>query len=179
MPPGDLRTDAELLAAIARGEAEAFDTLYSRHLNFVSAIAHRFAPADAADITHDVFIDLAKRAGRITLSSKLTTYLYPAVKNAALSRSRRKRPRALGDATPPESLAPPPAETEAFAPLFAAVESLPETHREVLLLRIVDGLSVDETALALSIAPGTVKSRLHTALAALREDPRTRAYFAD
>jgi len=47
----------------------------------------------------------------------------------------------------------------------------------VLLLRFVDDLSLAEIAKAMNIPLGTVKSRLHNALAALRHDPRTKEYF--
>ncbi len=49
--------------------------------------------------------------------------------------------------------------------------------REVVLMRFVDDLSLQEIAAALAIPTGTVKSRLHNALATLRDDPRTRRYF--
>jgi RNA polymerase sigma-70 factor (ECF subfamily) len=44
-------------------------------------------------------------------------------------------------------------------------------------MRFVDGMSMEEISAALVIPVGTVKSRLHNAIAALRDDPRTRAYF--
>ena len=55
--------------------------------------------------------------------------------------------------------------------------ALPEPQREALLMRFVDDMSLAEIAAALSIPVGTVKSRLHNSLAALRRDPRTRAFF--
>jgi len=61
--------------------------------------------------------------------------------------------------------------------LAAALGVLPELHKEVLLMRVVDEMSMAEIAAALSIPVGTVKSRLHHALAALRADPRTKRYF--
>jgi len=63
------------------------------------------------------------------------------------------------------------------AQLAGVVAALPATHREVLLLRFVDGLSLHEIAHALGIPLGTVKSRLHHALEALRRDQRTKKYF--
>ena len=62
--------------------------------------------------------------------------------------------------------------------LTVAFALLSDEHREVLLLRFVDGLSLAEIAETLNIPLGTVKSRLHNALAFLRHDPRTRTYFA-
>ena len=57
------------------------------------------------------------------------------------------------------------------------LQGLPETHREVLLLRFVDGFSLEEVSEALAIPLGTVKSRMHNAIAALRADPRVSEYF--
>ena len=56
---------------------------------------------------------------------------------------------------------------------------LPPGQRQVLLMRFVDDMTLAEIALALEIPEGTVKSRLHNALAALRDDPRTRQYFLE
>jgi RNA polymerase sigma-70 factor (ECF subfamily) len=50
-------------------------------------------------------------------------------------------------------------------------------RRQVMLLRFVDDLTIDEIAAAMAIPAGTVKSRLHHAIAALRQDPRIRKYF--
>jgi RNA polymerase sigma-70 factor (ECF subfamily) len=55
--------------------------------------------------------------------------------------------------------------------------ALPEAQREVLLMRFVDGMSLQEIAAALSIPEGTVKSRMHNALSALKSDPCVRSYF--
>jgi RNA polymerase sigma-70 factor (ECF subfamily) len=52
--------------------------------------------------------------------------------------------------------------------LAAVLDGLPEGQREVLLMRFVDGMSLQEIAAALSIPEGTVKSRLHYGLRTLR-----------
>ena len=62
-------------------------------------------------------------------------------------------------------------------PLAEVVTTLPPAHQEVLLLRFVDGFSLNEIAEALEIPLGTVKSRLHHALDSLRQDGRTRKFF--
>jgi RNA polymerase sigma-70 factor (ECF subfamily) len=61
--------------------------------------------------------------------------------------------------------------------LAAVLSLLPTAHREVLLMRFVDGMELGEIGLALNIPVGTVKSRLHNGLQTLREDSRTRRYF--
>jgi len=57
------------------------------------------------------------------------------------------------------------------------LKRLSEEHREVLLLRFMDGLDLAEIARAMDIPLGTVKSRLHNALGTLRADPRTKQFF--
>ncbi|MEI8195402.1 MAG: sigma factor-like helix-turn-helix DNA-binding protein, partial [Phycisphaerae bacterium] len=61
--------------------------------------------------------------------------------------------------------------------LAVVLAVLPSAQREVVLMRFVDDLSLEEIAAALAIPLGTVKSRLHQALAVLRCDPRVRGYF--
>ena len=55
--------------------------------------------------------------------------------------------------------------------------TLGDTHREAVILRFVDDLSIEEIAAALDVPPGTVKSRLHHAVANMRQDPRFRRFF--
>ena len=54
---------------------------------------------------------------------------------------------------------------------------LPEGQLEVVLMRFVDAMTLQEIADAIDVPLGTVKSRLHNALRILRRDPRTRRYF--
>ncbi len=61
--------------------------------------------------------------------------------------------------------------------LAVVLSRLPGPQREVLLMRAVDGMTLGEIAAALDIPVGTVKSRLHHALATLRADDRTRRHF--
>jgi RNA polymerase sigma-70 factor (ECF subfamily) len=74
--------------------------------------------------------------------------------------------------TPDERSLPPEIQVEQQeeqARVRQAIASLPEPLREVLLLHYTGQLSLKETATALGIAVGTVKSRLNSALAKLRE----------
>jgi len=63
--------------------------------------------------------------------------------------------------------------------LAAIVNNLPPGQREVVFLRYVDCLSLQGIATVMKIPLGTVKSRLHHALTALREDELTKKYFRD
>jgi RNA polymerase sigma-70 factor, ECF subfamily len=184
MPQEDLRTDAQLVAALCRGDLRAFDLLYARHRAYVAALALRFAgnPDDALDVLQETFSYVARKAagGRFELTAAMTTFLYPVVKNTAIAirRKRRREPNVPDELFADLPATPSAAPADARGELAAVLAGLPETHREVILLRFVDDFSLEEIAQALEIPLGTVKSRLHNAIAALREDPRTARYFA-
>jgi RNA polymerase sigma-70 factor (ECF subfamily) len=172
----DPRTDHELVAAANAGDNSAFDALYHRHKQWVVSLATRFTgDGDVAlDVLQETFIYLLSKFPGFKLTSRLTTFLYPAVKNISIA-ARRKSSRFAGGQQPFDTL-PAPAAAQ-HNELASVISALPETHSEVVLMRFVDGLSLDEIAQALSIPLGTVKSRLHNALATLRADPRVRQFF--
>lgn len=150
--------------------------LYYRHRDYVVRLAMRFTnhPDDALDVLQETFRYLLSKTPHLTLTASLTTFLYPAIKHLSIA-ARQKRARfAPPPADAPDPVAPAIAGVSDIAPLLAG---LPESQAEVVLLRFVDDLSLDEIAAALGIPLGTVKSRLHNALAALRADPRTREFF--
>jgi RNA polymerase sigma-70 factor (ECF subfamily) len=182
--PGDDRTDAELVAAINRGPPGAdgaFAALYLRHRDFVLRIARRMTPDDAtaADLTQDAFLALADQFPGFELRAKMTTYLYSVVRNRAASLARSRRPMAPIERAALEASSGPQADAEGLAALREAVDRLPESQREVVLMRVVDGMSVGDVAIALGVPTGTVKSRLHAALGALRAESGLRRWFAE
>ena len=168
------RSDQELLSAYARGDQSALAALYHRHKLFCYRIAARHASDDslAIDLVQDAFIYLTQNARKITLKGKLTTLLYPVILNSVRARIRKNHGLKFGEQ--PETAEPDllirPAATMDPA-LGAAIQGLSQQFQEVLLMRIVDEMSVQEVSQALAIPEGTVKSRLHTALAALRDNP--------
>jgi RNA polymerase sigma-70 factor, ECF subfamily len=174
-------SDVELVAAINRGDAAAFEVLYFRHRDWVVALAYRFGgDRDAAlDVMQETFLYFLRKFPGFRLTANLKTFLYPAVRNLSIA-ARRKAARY--QATPAEleqlecAPAPPQAGAEA-GDLQIVLAALPEEQRDVLLLRFVDGLSLAEIGTAMDIPLGTVKSRMHNALQTLRQDQRTRAFF--
>ena len=185
MPGSDSRSDEPLVAAANAGDAAAFEALYERHRDWVLRLACRFTQdhAEALDVLQDTFTYLLRKFPGFTLTARLTTFLYPVVKNVALARRRKRRPHSVA----PEELAaatltapPDPLPGAAdLSELAGVLATLPEGQREVLLMRFVDDLALAEIAVALEIPVGTVKSRLHNALATLRADGRVRRYFGE
>lgn len=178
----DFRTDAQLFAAINRGDASAFDTLYGKYADWVHALALRFTrnEADALDVLQDAFAYLVRKAPHLRLTAKATTYLYPVVKHAAISRIRKRDREGNLSAEALLNLTAPPEPRSASSHLHdlrEVLSRLSEPHREVVLMRYIDDMTQDEIAEALDIPVGTIKSRLHHAIKTLREDPRTRNDF--
>lgn len=181
MPGEDPRTDAELVEALNEGEAAAFEVLYLRHRDWVYRVARRYAPpgVDAADLTQEVFLILLKKFPGFRLTSRLTTYLFPIARRAALARARAGDVEARLAFRSPSAEAAGPGAVESDSALAEAMAGLAAGQREVLLMRAVDEMTLEEIALALGIPLGTVKSRLHLALTALRADTRARRHFED
>jgi RNA polymerase sigma-70 factor (ECF subfamily) len=144
-------------------------------------LAARLTGSDdlALDVMQETFLYLLRKFPGFRLTANLKTFLYPAVKNLSIA-ARRKAGRYQSTEAEKQFLEQLPAAAalpNRAADLAAALANLSAEHREVLLLRHVDGLSLAEIAEAADIPLGTVKSRLHHALESLRQDPRTKKIF--
>ena len=174
--PHDNRTDAELVQALNGGDAGAFDVLYFRHRDWAMRLALRFTGHhdDALDVLQETFAYFARKFPRFQLTAALTTFLYPAIRNFSVA-ARRKRQRSATDASETLSLVPEPLWTESADrnELTQALASLSDDHREILLMRFVDDMTQPEIATVLNIPLGTVKSRLHHAVQAVKQSPET------
>ena len=174
-------TDEQLIEQANRGNSDAFAELYYRHRAWVYSLARRFTGNDdlAADAVQEVFTYLLSKFHGFRLTAKLTTYLYPVTKHIALTIRKSHRAASVEDKGVDIEAKPIADEEKERANLTGAMAALPEEQREVVVMRFVDGMSVEETAHALHIAEGTVKSRLSRALETLRNDPRARRYFLE
>lgn len=177
-----MESDEELIESANKGDAEAFETLYYRYRDRVFHLAWRFTgnQEDALDVLQETFTYLLKKLPGFQLTASMTTFLYPVVKHISLTVRRKSRPYISAD----EALSEIPAPTSEDTPdvrveLAAVLRGLPAEQREILLMRFVDDMSMEEIASALNIPLGTVKSRLHNALRTLRRDRRTRNYFLE
>lgn len=170
-------SDDELIDALNRGDASAFAPLYHRYRDFVARLALRFTRDhhDALDVVQETFAYFFAKFPGFTRTAALTSFLYPVVKHIAIHLLKKRR-RVTGDADL-EQLTAPLIPSDDRADLADALRALPEPLREALLMRFVDGMSIAEIAAALAIPAGTVKSRLHNAIHALRQSPTARRYF--
>lgn len=170
-----------MVAAANGGEGDALGALYLRYRDWAVSLAHRFTGDRelSLDVMQESFVYLFSKFPGFELRARLTTFLYPVIRNNALAARRKKRPgaddEAIGAVAAPETPGGSPMSQE----LAAAVERLPDAQREVLLMRAVDEMSVAEIALALGVPEGTVKSRMHHAVAALRGEAGLRKYWEE
>lgn len=166
------RSDGELVEAANQGDRSAFEELYHRYRDWVFSIACRFCgnKDDACDVLQETFFYFFNKFPGFKLRAQLKTFLYPAAKHLALNRSKKDAqtvPLSPGfDQILPNT---PRDELSERRDLFEFVQILPESQREVVMLRFADDLDLSEIAASLEIPVGTVKSRLHQALARLKE----------
>jgi RNA polymerase sigma factor (sigma-70 family) len=110
----------------------------------------------------------------------MTTFLYPVVRHVSATIRSRTGRFASEEQIVDEAGATESRKSEYYRSELAAVLiALPIEQREVLLMRFVDDMNLQEIAAALDIPVGTVKSRLHNALRTVRSDRRTRDYFLE
>jgi RNA polymerase sigma-70 factor (ECF subfamily) len=177
----DARSDLELVAAINAGDEAAFELLYFRYRDWVTNLAYRFTRDESAalDVLQETFLYVLKKLPGLRLTATFKTFIYPAVRNLSIAaRDKAYRYQATeAQIERVENTAATEIRVAAEDDLASVLATLSEEHREVLLLRFVDGLDLAEIAEAMNIPLGTVKSRLHNALALLRNNPGTRKFF--
>jgi len=160
-------TDAQLVARLESGENDALSLVYNRHapalFRVLSAILGD--AADAEDALQETFVALATtRASKIR---DLRAYLLGAARNQAFSiLRRRKRENGWEDVSELEIAAPENAESpHDFAALLA---KLPLEQREVIALKVWEGLTFAEIAIIVKVSPNTVMSRYRYGIERLR-----------
>jgi RNA polymerase sigma-70 factor (ECF subfamily) len=175
-------SDQELVQAANRGDPGAFDELYHRYKDWVVRLAYRFTrnEDDSLDVLQDAFAYFLSKFPGFELTAQVTTFLYPVVKNLSLENLRKKRREIADDDLLVVQSTNPEQHTRAeIDDLLNVMSSLPPLQKEVVTMRFVDDMKLGEIAEALNIPVGTVKSRLHHAIQALRTDERTRRYFRE
>lgn len=182
-----MEVDPALVRACQRGEAGALDALIRATYAEVYALARRMLadPDEAADATQEVFVRVMKSVLGFRGDSTFGTWLHRVTVNVCLTMLRkRSRAREAGlvaghapfglpaDESALAARGPQPDELAATADLAArseaALATLPEDARAVVVLRDIEGLSTKEVAELLGVTETVVKVRLHRAHTRLR-----------
>jgi RNA polymerase sigma-70 factor (ECF subfamily) len=181
--PRKLPSDADLLAQTGQGNQDAFRELVNRHGRYLYGVAHSLSgnSADAEDLVQETLIGAL--GSRFRGESSVRTWLVGILVRRAgmLYRTKRRRARSLSlsssswpdEGAPqadPVSRAPEgSAGTDARLDLSVMLQRLSPEHREVIVLRELEGMTYEQIAGTLSIPQGTVESRLHRAREELRK----------
>ena len=175
-----LDTEA-LIRRCQRGDRLAIEVLILRHQNYVYRLCYLVMrnEQDAEDMTQETFIRAFRALPRFEIrkGTSFEAWLYRISVNACRSRMRRKWYQVLPWPEPaPQIVAEPEKQPECLAMqgehrdrILAAIDTLGEKHRLVVILRYYAGLSNEEIAQTLGIPSGTVRSRLHVARLRLRD----------
>ncbi len=177
MPPS---SDWDLVARAQRGELEAFAEIVRRYERPVVHFCLRMVGSeqDAEDLAQESFIRLHRYLARLTPRASFSTALFGIARNLTLNHLRDARRRGQDRAQPldqaplADPAQPPPdaharlRETELL--VTRAIEALAPDHREVLLLRELQGLDYASIAKIVRCRRGTVKSRIARAREQLR-----------
>jgi RNA polymerase sigma-70 factor (ECF subfamily) len=169
--------DAELIHRAIQGDATAWEPLVQAHQEVVFRLAYLLLgdADDAEDVAQEAFVRAYRALPRYDPARPLRPWILSIASN--LARNRRRAAgrylaalRRLVHADPPEriSIEERSVQNLEAQSLWEAVQRLDEAGRQVVYLRYFLELSVEETAQILGVASGTVKSRLHRALARLR-----------
>ncbi|MEE9294496.1 MAG: sigma-70 family RNA polymerase sigma factor [Phycisphaerae bacterium] len=184
--------DATLVRSAQTGDVQAFDTLVRRYQDRVYNACWRICrnPDDALDLTQEAFVKAYQAIDRFQGTSGFYTWIFRIAVNLALSHRKKAKLRlvtSLDDNAGPgsegrESAAQrlsddktlePPAQAEAgemHKLVASALQAIEEHHRSVAVLRDIEGLDYRQIAEVLDAPLGTIKSRVHRARAALREE---------
>jgi RNA polymerase sigma-70 factor (ECF subfamily) len=179
--------DAELVRrALARDNA-AFRIIMTRHNRRLYRIARSILRNDseAEDAVQEAYMHAFTHLSGFRGESSLATWLSRITMNEALGRLRKERPvtdlgcseaqrhnaqiiafpHSVGADNPERTMA----QREILQLAEQAADNLPEIFRIVFVMRVVEGMSIEETAALLDLQPVTVKTRLHRARRLMRE----------
>jgi RNA polymerase sigma-70 factor (ECF subfamily) len=179
--------DTELVRRALARDGTAFRIIVERHNRRLYRIARSILRNDseAEDVVQEAYVNAFAHLGAFRGDSSLATWLSRITMNEALGRLRRERPsvdletleaqRAEAKIIqfPQTATSGDPERTMAQRQILQLVEqatdNLPEIFRIVFITRVIEGMSVEETADLLGLKAKTVKTRLHRARRLVRE----------
>jgi RNA polymerase sigma-70 factor, ECF subfamily len=179
--------EAELIARALRRDEAAVRAIVQRHNRRLYRLARSIVrnDAEAEDVLQEAYLRAFANLATFRGESGLGTWLGRVVINEALGRLRRERPTVElteqmeagsaqsgevipfpGEQIDPERIM---AQRQIHSLLERAIDDLPDAFRTVLVARVIEDMSVEETAALLGLQPETVKTRLHRARKLVRQ----------
>lgn len=187
---------AELMRRAASGEDAAFESLVRHFEGMVYSFALQSLRRreDAEDATQEVFLKLWRTLGTWRDEASVKTYIMRIARNTVIDMIRRRNSHPtdsltvedddgeesqldIADTDTSSNPAADYARREQIEEVRRAIDKLPTDHREIIILRDINGLSYAEIAETTGLDPGTVRSRLSRARNNLKEFLKTRNFF--
>ena len=170
--------DNELMSRLYDGDKGAFNVIFHRYYNSLSAYAYRFVElADAEEIAQDVLVWLWENRNSFSLHSSLSSYLFRAVHHRCLSRIEQQSVKQRSETRYwKNQMDDIPSDVDAFLAeelltrIHEAIEQLPPAYREAFVLHRFKDNSYKEIALKLNVSTKTVDYRIQQAMKLLRAD---------
>lgn len=166
-------SDAALVAATLRGNRDAFGSIVTRYQSLIASLAYSATGSfsQSEDVAQETFVKAWKDLGSLKDPGKLRSWLCAIARHTILDAIRRNHHQPAHDASPLDLSAPlaaadpdAPAENlmrqEEQAIVWRALENIPETYREALVLFYREGQSVERVAAQLDLSTDAVKQRL-------------------
>jgi|SRR5690554_441541 len=166
------QSDEQLLRLMRRGDERAFDEVYQRYGAKLAYFFTRKLKHDkekGEDFMHDLFAKLIDRPELFDPNRSFKTWIYSVANNMCINEYKKMAVRSntnnslsseMQVAAKNQPIEEQLYEKDFSSDLEKAMAKLEDKHREVFVMRHIDGLSVKEVAEIMEIKPGTVKSRL-------------------
>jgi RNA polymerase sigma-70 factor (ECF subfamily) len=166
-----VESDEDLMAAAQRGDEDALSALITRYRKPLYGFLWRRVDGDVDDLFQETWLRVVRSRHRFSPQRRFSTWLFQIANNLCRDRARRRaaerrRREGFGQTAPTHTGPPSGARIDARRLL----SQLSDAQREAVVSRYYEGHSEAETAALLGIPRGTVKSRLHAALARLRQE---------
>lgn len=165
--------DERLVSRALGGDRAAFDALFLKYQDYVYNIVYGIVgqPEAARDVTQEVFLQVYRSLGSFRRGSRFATWLYRVAVNRAVDFARSQRRWRFTTLDDEAKAKPDPEQNPEASALRHSEEetvrsvlrSVPPKHRDVLVLRYFQNLSVEEIAEILGVSVAAAKIRLHRA----------------
>jgi RNA polymerase sigma-70 factor (ECF subfamily) len=173
-PAAKSTEDDSLVSAARDGDRAAFGQLYDRYARMVHGILlSRVPPREVNDLVQEVFLAALRQLHALRDVSRFGAWLGSITRNRANDYFRKSIPEnnltePVGEEQPESRTTNDAGEREAAA-ILAVIRSLPETYREPLILRLVEGMTGPEIAARTGLTHGSVRVNLYRGMQQLRE----------
>ena len=166
--------DASLVSAARDGDRQAFGCLYLRYSRMVHGILLARVPAsEVDDLVQDIFLHALPRLNALRDLTRFGGWLATITRNRANDYYRKSQAAtSMTEVLLEDQVEAPaaknPGELSAEM-ILGLIRTLPDTYRETLILRLVEGMTGPEIATRTGLTPGSVRVKLHRGMQQLRE----------